>query len=81
MFSNAALLISAAISGQGVALARDVLVSRDLAAMRLIRLFDVSVPSERAYYAVYLRQTVSRPEVDALVNRLVQECRAEAKKL
>lgn len=75
-FSDAALLLSAAVGAQGIALARDVLVRRDLAVGRLVRLFDVSVASSSAYYAVYLTRS-ARPEVDAFVEWLVRECRAE----
>ena len=72
-FSDAALLLSAAVSGQGIALARDVLVKRDLAAGGVVRLFELSVPSSCAYYAVLLART-ARPEVDAFVQWLVREC-------
>ena len=77
-FSDAALLLSAAISGQGIALARDVLVRRDLAAGRVVRLSDLGVASSSAYYAVILRRTV-RPEVDDFVKWLVRECRTEGR--
>lgn len=51
-YSDSALLLQAAMAGQGVALARRVLVADDLAAGRLVRLFDVTLPGEYAYYVV-----------------------------
>ena len=51
-FSNMALLIAAAINGQGVIMARRLLIEDDLAAGRLVRLDDTSTHVERALYFV-----------------------------
>jgi len=75
-FSDAALLLSAAVSGQGIALARDVLVQRDLTAGRVVRLLHASIPSTCAYHAVFVRRA-ARPEVDSFVEWLVTECKRE----
>lgn len=77
MFNDVVLMLQAAMRGQGIALARNVLVSRDLAAGRLIRLLDVSLPSERAYYVLYFTRSVLLPEVEAFVKWLVRECKEE----
>lgn len=49
-FNDSALMLQAAMAGRGVALARGVLVADDLAAGRLTRLFDVSLPGDYAYF-------------------------------
>jgi LysR family glycine cleavage system transcriptional activator len=74
-FSDAGLLLSATIGGQGVALARDVLVEEDIAVGRLVRLFDRSMPSELAYCALYPLKKTPRPEVKAFIAWLVSESR------
>ncbi|MEM7268141.1 MAG: LysR substrate-binding domain-containing protein [Pseudomonadota bacterium] len=51
-FPNSAVLIAAAIDGQGAALVRQVLVADDLEARRLVRLSHISVEQERALYLV-----------------------------
>jgi LysR family glycine cleavage system transcriptional activator len=52
LFSDSNLMLAAAIAGQGVAIGRSSLVAADLAAGRLVRLFDLIAPSEYAYYIV-----------------------------
>lgn len=52
--NNSAAVLQAAIDGQGVALARSVLVKDDVASGRLIRLFPhIRYKSPLAYYVVY----------------------------
>jgi LysR family glycine cleavage system transcriptional activator len=72
-FSDAGLLLSAAIGGQGVALARDVLAEEDIAVGRLVRVFEPSMPSELAYYALYPLKKTLRPEVAAFIAWLIAE--------
>lgn len=71
LFGDASLMLDAAASGQGIALARSVLVERDLASGRLVRLFDVSIPSTRGYYAACSPSAAARPEVHAFIQWLV----------
>ena len=52
-YSEANLLLPAAIGGLGVALARASLVEADLASGRLVRLFSRSVPTRNSYFIVY----------------------------
>jgi LysR family transcriptional regulator, glycine cleavage system transcriptional activator len=60
------MVIQAAINGQGVALARGVLVQDDLAAGRLVRLFvDVKYPITWAYYLVCTPERELAPQVKA----------------
>ncbi len=72
-FSDAGLLLSAAIGGQGVALARDVLVEEDVSVGRLVRLFKHSVSTDSAYYALHPSGSALRPEVKAFVEWLTSE--------
>lgn len=50
---DAALLLEAAISGQGIILTRELLSRDDLAAGRLVRLFDIALPDTSAYWLVW----------------------------
>lgn len=52
VFADAGLLIEAAAAGEGIALARSLLVQPDLAAGRLVKLWDVEVTDQRAYFFV-----------------------------
>lgn len=62
-FRQTALVIQAAVEGQGVALGNTSLVGDDLAAGRLVRPFDLSLKalSRFAYYLVSPRATADRP--------------------
>ena len=62
-FSDAGLLLRAAVDGQGVALARQTLVGEDLESGRLIRLFDQGARGPYAYYVVYPRGAQSVPKI------------------
>ncbi|WP_426416676.1 transcriptional regulator GcvA [Aestuariirhabdus sp. LZHN29] len=53
---DSSLAIEAALSGQGIALARSTLVEQELASGRLIKPFDVSLSSDYAYYLVMPRE-------------------------
>ncbi|RRJ84291.1 transcriptional regulator GcvA [Aestuariirhabdus litorea] len=53
---DSSLTIEAALSGQGVALARATLVEEEVASGRLVRPFTLSLPSEFAYYLVMPRE-------------------------
>ena len=72
-FTDAHLMLDAAQAGQGVALARSALAERDLAAGRLVRPFDLSVPARHHYYFVCPRAALRRLEVRALREFLVRE--------
>jgi len=51
-FSDSAMVLQAAIEGQGVALGRWSLAAEDVAAGRLVQPFDVIVPTSYSYYVV-----------------------------
>lgn len=71
---NSAAVLQAAIEGRGVALARSILASDDLAAGRLRRLFpEVSVSSKLAYFVVYRQEHTSLPKLRAFRDWLMDE--------
>ena len=76
MFTDSAMLIQAALDGQGVALGRSVLVAHDMAAGRLVRPFAVSLSRPFAYYAVAPEATADRPKVAAFREWLLAEASA-----
>jgi LysR family glycine cleavage system transcriptional activator len=74
-FSMESMMVQAAIEGQGVALAKTVLVDGDLAAGRLVMPFDLSVcdPLNFAYYVVSPTQTAEAPKVAAFRTWVLSE--------
>jgi len=75
LFSDSGLMVDAAVRGQGVALARDVLIQHDLDMGRLVRLCNVSINC--TYFAVYLAKADSRPEVAAFIDWISNPSRDE----
>lgn len=75
-FTDSSLVIQAAIAGHGVALARGALAADDLAAGRLVKLFDLDLPSEVAYYVVAPERHFTRPKVAAFHEWLLEEAEA-----
>lgn len=65
LISDKNLVLSAAMAGQGVALGDELTCSRDLAAGRLVRPFDLSLRTLGAYYFVTKSQKAHRPAVAA----------------
>jgi LysR family transcriptional regulator, glycine cleavage system transcriptional activator len=51
--SDSAMLLEAALAGQGVALARSLFAADDLRAGRLVRLFDVTIDDAWSYYLLW----------------------------
>jgi LysR family glycine cleavage system transcriptional activator len=76
-FNYSSLMIQAAIDGLGVALAQEALVRDDLATGRLIRPFEVDMPSDYAYYVVSPEATAERPKVAAFRTWLLTEACTE----
>lgn len=79
VFGDASLMLDAAANGQGVALARSVLVEHDLAAGRLVQVSDVSVASDRAYFAVCSPAARARPEVQRFLDWLINSSQRSVK--
>lgn len=69
--------IQAAIQGEGVVLGRSALVADDLAAGRLVRPFELSLPAGFAYYVVYPPRALERPKVKAFRDWLMAEAAAD----
>lgn len=78
MFGETNLAIQAAIEGQGVVLSSDVLSGNDIAAGRLVRLFDVrmSGTSGYGYFIVAPKTTAQLPKVVAFRDWLLEEAAA-----
>ena len=77
-FSQIALALQAALSGQGVALGNTSLVADDLVAGRLIKPFDLAlkVAPEFGYYLVAPKSKADRPLIKAFREWLLEEVRA-----
>ncbi|MFQ5785877.1 MAG: transcriptional regulator GcvA [Alphaproteobacteria bacterium] len=73
VFTDSGMLVQAAVEGQGVALGRSALAADDLAAGRLVRPFDVSLPAEFAYYLVCPEASAGRPKIAAFRDWLMAE--------
>ena len=72
-YRDSSLLLQAAIAGQGVALGRSVLAAEEIAAGRLVRPFDWSLPSMNAYYFVCPQSSTHRAKVVAFREWLLEE--------
>ena len=73
------VLIQAAIEGQGVALASAPLVQAEIEAGRLVRPFQINLPVELAFYAVYPKNRGGDPFVLTFVDWLREEAGAMAR--
>ncbi len=73
-YSDELLLHQAAIRGQGITLARSLLVADELHSGRLVRLFDISVASRNSYYFV----CPSGRETEEKLQKLLHWLRHEA---
>jgi LysR family glycine cleavage system transcriptional activator len=80
-FNQSSLVLEAAILGRGVALAKSTLADADVAAGRLVRPFDVSVPVNFAYYVVYPETKAALPKVRLFHDWLRREAEADQAKL
>ena len=72
-FNYSNLMLQAAIDGLGVALSQNALAGDDLAAGRLVRLFDYALPTDYGYYVVGPEGTAQRPKIAAFRNWLLEE--------
>ncbi len=74
-FNFANLVLDAAIAGDGVALGRSAIAAQALADGRLVKPFDVSLPTAYAYYVVAPEATAGRPKVAAFREWLLSEAK------
>ncbi len=75
-FNDIAMALQAAVEGHGIALVSDVLASDDMAAGRLVRLFDLSVPVTFGYYVVCPPDKAEVPKVKRFCDWLCAEADA-----
>ncbi len=76
-FTDASMVLQAAIEGQGVALGRSALMGNDLDAGRLVQPFGPSVPSQFRYFIVFPPSGAERPKVTAFRDWLFEEAALE----
>lgn len=77
VYDDAGLLLQAAVAGQGVALARSVLAADDLAAARLVRVYDVQVEDNYGWFMVWREPLLcDRDDLDAFQHWLAMEAAA-----
>jgi LysR family glycine cleavage system transcriptional activator len=76
-FSNVYLAIQAALAGRGVALAEAALVQEELAAGRLVKPFDIELPSPYSQWILTLPEKADRPDIRRFRNWLVAQADAE----
>ena len=76
-FSHSSIALQMAIDGRGVALGSNSLVSDDLKAGRLIRLFDVALPVNFAYYLTYPEETADSPKIVAFRDWILSQTSAD----
>ncbi|HEX2493823.1 MAG TPA: transcriptional regulator GcvA [Steroidobacter sp.] len=71
-------MLQAALEGQGVALASEVFAATELAAGRLVKLFNVEVAMEFAIYAVCLPRRLNDPVIGGTLEWLTREAAGSA---
>jgi LysR family glycine cleavage system transcriptional activator len=72
-YSDSAMLVQAAVEGQGVALARLSIAELDLAAGRLVKPFDLEIPTQHSYYLVFPPAHLEVPKVKAFRAWILEE--------
>ena len=77
-FNQSSLVIEAAVAGKGVALAKAALALADLEAARLVIPFDLTTPTDFAYYIVHPPSKSSSAGVNAFKEWLLQEAAVTA---
>lgn len=79
-FSDGALAIQAAVSGQGVALGSKALALDHLAAGRLIRPFELSLVTDFGYYIAYAKKRAEEPDLLAFRRWIISEAQGEPRR-
>ncbi|MGE0119874.1 MAG: transcriptional regulator GcvA [Dongiaceae bacterium] len=77
-FDQSSLVLEAAALGQGIALAKSTIASADLAAGRVVKPFELTLPLEFAYYIVYPESKTLMPKVDLFIRWLKEEVTSAA---
>ena len=76
-FNQSSLVLEAAISGRGVALAKATLAQDDLQAGRLVQPFEISTPLDFAYYFVCPRARIALRKVEQFRTWLCEQAHAD----
>ncbi len=76
-FSHSAMLIEAAIAGQGVALAKRSMVARDLRDGRLVQPFPLALKAVFSYWVVCPQAAADKPKIAEFRAWLLEEAQAE----
>ncbi len=79
-FSDGALVIQAAVSGQGVALGSKALALEHLVAGRLIRPFELSLVTDFGYYVVCAKSRAEEPDLVAFRRWVLSEAQREPRR-
>ena len=75
-FSHSHMVQSAAVAGQGLALGRSVLVADDLRSGRLVKPFELAMPSEYSYYLVCPEINLEQAKIVAFRDWLLEQASA-----
>lgn len=75
-FEQFGMISEAAVHHAGAALIPKFFIEEELASGRLVRLFDLPMPQQTAYYFVYPENRTLRPVVTAFRSWLMEEARA-----
>jgi LysR family transcriptional regulator, glycine cleavage system transcriptional activator len=78
IFNDSSLMLQAAADGHGIALGRRMLTQDLLEQGALVRLFDISALIEEAFYVVFAKESLERPEVAAFVDWIKSVAEEEA---
>lgn len=73
VIEDSSLTLRAAADGAGVALSRHVIASREIAEGELVRLFDLALPADEAYYFVCLPEARDKPSIVAFKTWIFEE--------
>jgi LysR family glycine cleavage system transcriptional activator len=73
IFDETIVVQQAAINGLGMALGRQALAGIDIAAGRLVKLFDMALPQETAFYLVSPLATQDQPKIAAFRNWILAQ--------
>jgi LysR family glycine cleavage system transcriptional activator len=73
IFNDSALMLQAAVDGQGIALARRSLLGNDVKNGLLVKLFDIDVPAPRRYWLVYPPRLANSPKLALFRAWLLEE--------
>lgn len=77
-FDDSSMMLQAAIESQGIAIGRSALAANDLAAGRLVRPFDVTLPWRMDYYIVCPKGDETLPKITAFADWLLDTAAKES---